>query len=57
MAIPGAQSLKNAPGAIVARYEGRSRVFEDSTGSIFRLVIEAPHGVQVLREELLTEWR
>lgn len=33
------------------------RVFEDSTGSSFRLVIEAPDGVQVLREELLTEWR
>ncbi|MCB4796962.1 carbon storage regulator [Pseudomonas sp. NP21570] len=33
------------------------RVFEDSTGSSFRLVIEAPDGVQVLREELLTKWR
>ena len=53
----GCSKLKNAPGAIVARYEGRSRVFEDSTGSSFRLVIEAPDGVQVLREELLTKWR
>ncbi len=33
------------------------RVFEGSTWSSFRLVIEAPDGVQVLREELLTEGR
>lgn len=58
VAIPGAQSLKKAPSAIVARYEPDiRRVFEDSTGSSFRLVIEAPDGVQVLREELLTKWR
>lgn len=36
---------------------GIRRMFEDSTGSSFRLVIEARNGVQVLREELLTEWR
>ncbi len=33
------------------------RVFEGSTGSSFSLVIVAPDGVQVLREELLTEGR
>lgn len=33
------------------------RVFEGSTWSSFGLVIEAPDGVQVLREELLTEGR
>lgn len=61
VAIPGAESLKNAPSAIVARYGGRSPASvacsKASTWSSFRLVIEAPDGVQVLREELLTEGR
>ena len=36
---------------------GIRRVFEGSTWSSFRLVIEAPDGAQFLREELLTEGR